>query len=510
MLKIETSQKHKVILLVLLFVLNLILRIPSIPHEKGRDSFMIHSLAHSITFFGEANWWQNWLSVFGLYPYSMASAVPFSLSGMEQLIGVDMEKIILLFSIIIGLLSMFIAFVLAGVVYDDFLFKYVMALFYSTASGIMLFSTWEISSRGPFMILMVLYIFVLLKNIPPIKKTCILLVLGILLAATHHYFYFLIPLTIIFIVIKFLPIIKLDFARSQYLNYLYLCVLIVVLMLPFVTRMQIEGGSRYVWLADMMVINARFIGPALVLVPIGLIYLIMKNNKKVEEWYFLCALLLMIPFMYNLTYGVYISLLFMIFFIAVAFRNSLDTVSRSKAYKIILIFAVFSIIFFSGFYNHYRTGQYAHIWYMDEKTYTTGQWIDLYISNDTHMLSNSIDHHKIRIISQQSDGCPIFIGGVLGLTYGYINDDFADNLEKMPFTSSYFYFEGPYKLIGKDPFSAMGWNLAVRDIKQVKARYNFDYLLQSSYVPQPIGFTENMKERIYADGLFEIYDARNI
>ena len=47
------SKKIKIKLLFLLFLLNLIIRIPSIPHEKGIDSFFIHSLANSISLFGE-------------------------------------------------------------------------------------------------------------------------------------------------------------------------------------------------------------------------------------------------------------------------------------------------------------------------------------------------------------------------------------------------------------------------------------------------------------------------
>lgn len=512
MFKAELSKKSKVILLTLLVILNFVLRIPSIPHEKGRDSFLIHSLGNSITFFGEANWWLNWLSVFGLYPYSTASAVPFSLSGMEQLTGIEMEKTILLFSIVIGLLSIFIVYVLAGTVYNDFLFKFIMALFYSASSGIMLFSTWEISARGPFIIFMALFIFILLKNMHYTKKIPLLLIFGVFLAATHHYFYFLFPLTVLFILLKILPNIKFKLNKPLYLNYLYAAGLVAVVMLPFLARMQIEAGSRYGWLIDIAIINIRFVGPTLVLMPAGLIYLILKNDKKLEEWYILCALFIIIPFMYNQKYGVYISLLFTIFFISVAFRNSLNAANTKKTFKYLMVFIILSFIVFSSFYNHYRTGSYGWIWHMDEKTYTAGQWVDVYISNDKHILSNSIDHHKIRIIAQQSDGCPIVIGGILGLIYGSIDDNFVNTLEKVPYTSTYFYFEGPYKMTEKDPFSGsgIGWFYANKDIITIKQRYNCDYLLQSPYGSQLIGFTENNKERIYSNGLIELYDMRYI
>lgn len=93
MLKNEVSQRKKVILFLLLILLNVTLRIYAVPHETGNDSYQIHALANSISESGTARWWLNPLSVFGLYSYSYASAVPpFLLSGISQLSNVDMEK----------------------------------------------------------------------------------------------------------------------------------------------------------------------------------------------------------------------------------------------------------------------------------------------------------------------------------------------------------------------------------------------------------------------------------
>lgn len=512
MFKAEISKKSQVILLTLLVILNFILRIPSIPHEKGRDSFLVHSLANSITYFGQAEWWLNWLSVFGLYPYSIASAVPFSLSGVEQLTGIEMEKTILLFSIIIGLLSIFIVYVLAGRVYNDFLFKFIMAFLYSTSSGIMLFTTWEISSRGPFIIFMTLFLFILLKKLQYAKKTCLLLILFVFLAATHHYFYFLFPLVVLFITLKFLPKIILGLVKPHHLNYLYAISLIAFFLFPFFTRMQMAGGSRYSWLIDIAIVNIRFVGPLIVLIPSGLIYITFKNNKKIEEWYFLGAFLLIIPFMYNIKYGVYISLLFTIFFISIAFRNLLNAAKVRKTFKYMIIFALFFFIIFSSFYNHNRTGDYGWIWYMDEKTYTSGQWIDIYISDDKYILNNCYNHYTARIIAQQSDENPIILGGILGLVYGQVQTYDIINLEKVPYTSAHFYFEGPYKMTNQDSLSSttIGWFFDNKGIGQIKDRYNNDYLLQSSNYRQVIDFTEDKKERIYSNGLIELYDMRNI
>lgn len=173
MTSIMEHTKSKFMLLSLLTILNIILRIPSIPHEKGGDSFVIHEYANSITRSGVGGWWTNWLAVFGSYPNTYASAIPFSLSGLSQLTGlnnVKMEDTLLLFSVIIGLFSIFAVYSLAGTVYNNFLFKFIMALFFSVSQGIMVFSTWELSTRGPFIILLPLFVFLLLKKIHYIKK----------------------------------------------------------------------------------------------------------------------------------------------------------------------------------------------------------------------------------------------------------------------------------------------------------------------------------------------------
>ena len=69
------SLKSKIGLMALLIAFNMILRIPWVPHELGIDSFVVHSLANSITKFGEARWWIHPASIIGSYPYSEPSSL---------------------------------------------------------------------------------------------------------------------------------------------------------------------------------------------------------------------------------------------------------------------------------------------------------------------------------------------------------------------------------------------------------------------------------------------------
>lgn len=522
MFKTEISQKNKVILLVLLIILNIMLRVPSIPHEKGRDSFMVHSLANSISYFGEAKWVINWLSIFGLYPYSIPSAVPFSLSGIEQITGIEMEKTILLFSIILGLTSIFFVYLLAGLVFNDFLFKYLMSLLFSTAQGILLFSTWEISSRGPFIIFVPLFIFLLLRNKNQIREISLLIILFIFLAATHHYFFFLIIFVFSFIFFKIASkifskyklITKVKFVQRNpiYIYLFYLLGLSMVILFPFFSRFQFAGASRYSYMVYIFLTNVRWTGPFIIFAVGGVIYFLFNEKKNFNGLYLLGLTVIMFPFTFNEIYGVYIYILFVVFLSSIGLRNLLKNTKHNKVLNILFILVLITTISFSAFYNHYRTGELSYFWYMDDKTMVTGNWINDKMSNDKNLMLHSVDHHNLRIASRQSDLKPIIFGGTLGFTYGVIDKNVLSDLEKVPMTSTYFYFEGPFKTTKDDPYqgTTMSWFFLNKNIKIIKDIYNIDYILLSNYVQNPIGFTEQMKERIYDNGMLFIYDLRYI
>jgi hypothetical protein len=444
-------RKFKVIALSLLVLLNIVLRIPSIPHEKGRDSFYIHSLANSINAFGHANWWEHWLSVFGYYPYSYASGLPFTLSGISQMIGVDIENSILIYSFIFGVLSMFIAFILAGLIKKNFVFQYFMAFFFSISSGIMLFTTWEASARGPFMIFLPFLLFLLLKSYLASKKLILSILCVVFLFSLHHYAIFALVLTIIYLSLQILFISSSRFNIQYWLNryenkinYVYLFILLSSFMYPFLSHTMITAGSRYGWVIDLIVINLRFIGPAAFLAVGGLISLSISRKKNFSQWYFLISFIFMVPFLYDLLYGHYLLLLFSIIFLSIGFYNSITSVTNNskKSLKLISFFVIVIIIgstSFTAFYNHSRTGDYQSLWYMNEKNYDLANWINDDINHSSRLMMVTENNYEVRTIALVENNMPILVGGVQGFAYGFINESFLENLERVPMTDSYFY-----------------------------------------------------------------------
>ncbi len=507
MFKSEISQRKKVILFTLLIVLNIVLRIPSIPHEKGLDSFFIHSLANSVTDSGFANWWLHWLSVFGYYPYSYASAIPFSLSGISQLTGMETEGAILFYCVGLGLFSIFSAYILAGLLYNEFLFKYLMALVYSLSPGVMFFTTWEISSRGPFIIFLPIFIYLILKNLKYSKRILLAILMGIYLLSVHHLAIIILPVTMLFIFINLISKIKIVKIKPAYLNYLYAVGLVTVFMMPFFKpSMAGVTGSRYSFMLQILTICVRYIGPIVFFVFSGLIYLIFKNDKKVSLWYFMCIMLAFLPFIYNQLYGIYVMLLFLVIPLTIGFRNLLNIKTiQPKVIGLFMIVVLLSFVAFSGFYNHYRTtGNIA--WYMDEDAYTTGEWIDHNINKESRVLFLDQGYYNTRCIALQKNGSSIIVGGPQGLAYGFIDKDFIrNNMTEVPITDSYFYSEGAYVMTERDIFRSIDWFLAAKDINTIKEVYNLDYIVQWIYITPPPGLYESAKGKIFSNGYLDIY-----
>jgi len=75
----KISKKTSYGLIAFLVLLNVALRYPTTSHEVGVDSFVIHGLANSISENGYAKWVVHPLSIFGFYPYSYPSGVPYLL-----------------------------------------------------------------------------------------------------------------------------------------------------------------------------------------------------------------------------------------------------------------------------------------------------------------------------------------------------------------------------------------------------------------------------------------------
>jgi len=510
----EFSKFFKYLLTGLLIFLNFVIRIPSIPHEKGVDSFGIHILAGSISIFGYAKWWVNSLSIFGLYPYSYASSVPFILSGISQCTGVNMEQIIWMYGVIIGLLSIFTAYMLAKAIWNNDIFKFLTAFLFSLSPGILTFSTWDATTRGLFMVLLPLFICLLLKTRTSIKYGILTFILFILLMATHHYFYFLILIILSLIVITIFDRLRSHIKFVIPYNAINLALIFGFLgafLVPFFTGIFIEW-SRYDELYMMFRRNMRYSGIPLFFAISGLTYLSLKYNKKLEEWFLLLALLFLTVFLYVQTYIHYIIIIFICILSGVALTNIAKMARMKKYMSITIIIILLLSIGFSAFYQHWRThigGAYGE-WYLDEEGHAGALWIRDNIDMNKRLVgNNNLLSKRIFAIS----GVPVLLKDIAStwLIYEFTKIEDTPIVSNSPLSTS-FYFNNPY-VIAKS-FHTAGWyrnSLQNQEVnskggKSIIQRFNLSYVIEDEYYGKN-RFIQSLyiKDSIYDNGKVRIW-----
>lgn len=513
------SNRMKFLLISLLMLLNIIIRIPSVPHEIGFDSFFIHKLANTISIFGEARWWIHPLSVFGLYPYSDVSAVPFLLSGISQCTGTDMEWTIWLFSVITGLLSAFTAYLLAGAIKDDDIFKFLVAFGYSLSPGILAF-TWNVSSRGLFIVLLPLFIYLLLKA-RTFRMKCSLLavILFMTLIITHHLIYFVGPVVLCFIILVLLEkFVKTKGTHSNLINIGYLGTFLVAFSYPFITR-AFMTDPRYQWLHWMLSINIRYSGFLLIFAIGGFIYLSLKNSKNYGEKFILLTVLFLAPFTYIKTYSHFFNLIFMLILGGIGLANVTRAFEqKKKSVCAVIIVALLLSVSFSGFYQHWRTGmgEGHSMWYMREPTYAGALWIKENVDADKNLVGNGgTDSFRVHRMSASCGGTPLIFGtGIDALSYGYINKSYIKMKENSPLTTEY-YLDAPYvEVRGTGVDIELNSFIGQSDIdkwyvKEFVDRFNFSYLIEDTIFRDSITLSvKEKKNNIYDSGEFHIWDLK--
>ncbi|WP_155395257.1 hypothetical protein [Methanosarcina mazei] len=500
--------------------MNIVIRIPSIPHEKGYDSFFIHSLANSVSSLGYAGWWTNWMSVFGLYPYSYASAVPFSLSGISQTTGISMEITILLFCVSLGIFSIFSSYVLGSIFYEDFISKYIFSILFSISAGTINLTTWEITTRAQFLVFFTFLIYLLFKFFNSSKKYLPLYLTTVaFLLATHHYVYFALFFSIFilftFLVFRFKPKKEIKFfSHLVSPDHLYIIALVSTFIIPFIFSGDlglITEGSRYQWIFSIIMISIRNLGPMLPLSIGAIVYLSSKKSKTYKEWSLLICLFPVVLFAYDKTYGYIFTYIFLTIFCVQGLGNIIKNYSPNK--KIVLICLVLFLILntsFSCFFAHWRVGMgggYSE-WYMREETYTTGKWIKQNLDPNSTAIGNG--YETGRMFSSYGGRPILYHSDITNYMNKLITLD-ESKIKKNSVYSKEFYFDNPYILTGvstSDGVLKWALNFPITDgrIKDFIKKNNFYYFYEDSVSYNTfVGSLPANKNRIYNSGRMRIW-----
>ena len=528
------SLRTKVILFTLLIMLGLIFRFPTTPHEIGWDSFAVHLMANSISEFGYAKWWLHPASIMGSYPYSTSpSAVPFLLSGISQCAGMDMEKVILLYSMFLGIFSIFGAYLMAGVIWNNDIFKFLVAFVFSASQGIITFSTWTAHSRTLFVISLPLFIYLLLKTRAfKVRFSILTFIILMLLLTTHHYIYFTIPIIISYLIlvtiytsVKYIKSIRIP---ENIANIAMLASFLIIFSIPYfyrdiwlgdpeVIRTALEGvssGSIYVWISDVMLPSyIRYIGFLIIFVVGGYISLVFKRNKRFEEWFFLASLAGLTPFLYIATYTKWFVSPFASLLIGTALTNIAIAGMRKKphvekrkyAVSFVIILLLFSTIF-SGYYQylHFLNDPDPRTRYMEERTYVGGLWIKDNINKEKNMMAGGHIGTRIFSISEVPTLTDV---GAADLAYGFVDPDKLEVKQIYSPLSVDFYFKDPYNLVNHTSITLYARRILGNDINYPPfSWFNLSYYVENKDIENTLArYIRQTQDNLYDNGKIRIW-----
>jgi len=480
------SNKAKMALFALLIILNIILRLQVVPNEIGNDSFIVHMMANSISEFGYGKWVLHPNSFLGMYAYSEVSAVPFFLSGICQGTGIEMRWVIFLYGILLGLLSMFTAYLMAGAIMDNDLFKFLAAFAFSTSPAALDYSTWTIPARGLFVVLAPLLVYMLLKCRGYTRSIPLTIFFAVFLYATHHLIYFLLPVFFAFFVllilfklkeyIKFIKIplrfvsstivtklttnknnqvgirskinliaaleriikLRADRRIGELKSKLYPLILLAgfaaMFSIPFIGHKFIEVSvynpiyKSYVRYTGLLIIPA--VG--------GLIYMIFKRDKSFREWFLLLSVIFLTALIYEQTYMKNFLPIFAVPFIGIGLVNILQSERKRYAMTIVSIFLLISLSF-SGYYQflHFSPTHGINERYIEDSTYTAGRWMKDYVAGSA--ISND-RFFGLRIAAASETAHHLVMYTLLTSTYGFVTVNLSQ-FKWYPVTSEEFWFD---------------------------------------------------------------------
>ena len=445
--------------LLLLILLNIAVRIPVTPHGVGHDSFFIHWMAQSIMEEGSAMWLVHPASVFGLYPYSYPSFVPFLLATFSNIMGLEIETIILMTSISFGAIGVLFAYMLGKEFSGNELVAYLTAFCFSLSPIFINNTSWTTSTRGLFILLLPLILFLVLRyERTKDNRYLLLTLLFVLVEASVHRMFLLIVLFLVpaYVFTKLYFHFKFKFRESRIIQSIdkRLCWLILVVFFAFFllqfsnfelfrtnqytyrTGFFFTAGSVEDWMQgslskpilflNMCIDYASNSGILFFFLPVTLVLWLSKIKKreyKFKELFFVMSLL---SGSFVLMMGTYVTLLYLPIFSllsGIGLVKSIDFFKnkRNGNYLFISILIV-SLIFSCFMICHWRSNiaEEQKAW-MQDNTFHAAKFIEQNsILGDSVMTSNAL--LRRRIISNSY--VPIFpLYGPQLLVYDYIDKD---------------------------------------------------------------------------------------
>jgi hypothetical protein len=504
------SKRVNYLALLFLFVLNIAIRYPSIQHEIGVDSFVIHILSNSVAEFQYGKWILHPLSYIGLYPLSYPSAYPFMAAGTSLSTGMDVEGSILAISIILGLIGVFSAYFLAREIINDDLFCFVVAFTFALSPIFLKMTYWQGSTRNLFIALAPACMLLLLKTRGfAINRLNILFVILLITVGTSHR----LGVFMIFILVAYLtgvliyaiykqtvPILSKSKRKRRIARFIAPLTITGIFGIMFMMLLSgnnplqgarglmvyeqttvFKGTAPHILLMNLLVSLVGRIGIMLLFSMLGLLYLIWKKNKTLYELFLIISLLFIFPTIGMRTYS---SFFFLIFFSLLSgiFFFYLFNYLKKRKYIVFVIFVVAafaSVAFYSYMFDHWNVDKGS----MTEQEYDAGIYVR-YQTDNAFISNDGLISARCGAVSEKAclpiGGATLIANGPQQLIYGFLHeDDFQ--IVPIPLTQISVGSNALYQAKGSGNAEA-DWGsfqgTAVNDIqKNEQIKYNLEYSL---------------------------------
>ncbi|MCK4613839.1 MAG: hypothetical protein KAU14_03465 [Thermoplasmata archaeon] len=300
---------------------------PRDPHEYGIDSFIVHGMAGSLQELNYAPWLVKPSSAYALYPFSYAPGMAFILTSLSELTGLSLELVILVFSVIISLLGAAGMFMFASEIKNKFEIKFFSAFLFAFTPAVAAFTTWTLSTRGPFICLMTVFLWALSRSITARHKSrffALALTLLLILPTIHH-FALLLPILLIAVLAAYLTILGLEYTDRVSIYYrenVMIASVVILVVMVFLFYLQVSSVDLYapdmgyfkVWYIygerdnpfttaiNILVYYGVSMGILMLYSGVGLANVIEKVDKTRVEWALLFFIIFFVLFLVDKTY----------------------------------------------------------------------------------------------------------------------------------------------------------------------------------------------------------------
>ena len=174
--------------LFLIILINLLLHLPRSSHMQGNDAYVVVWMAKAMSNGWYESWTINPMSIFGYYPYSSYPAGGVFILSLLFRIGFSMDLAVYIYSIIFMFVGIVSSYYLGKILFkEDKNTVYWFVLFFTLSPLFIDFTNWTCSLRGPFLSILPLALYFILKFLeaPSIKNFIFVIISSVVLLSMH-------------------------------------------------------------------------------------------------------------------------------------------------------------------------------------------------------------------------------------------------------------------------------------------------------------------------------------